>query len=203
MSPPPPLVRHSPPPPPRPLPPRPPVPVLPPPVRSPPPPPSASTYWAGWADAPVGVEQVPGSATYGAPGALTVLGSGYDIWFSQDGCHYAYKLVSGDVRGEGQVMSITTANRPDSRPCCYVSARISGCTGLWLGGLLLEKCHKWSNLLPIRSAYHHPQPILRLGKSTLTMDLATSFHAGIAITSHDNTALVKGTLLNVNVSPLL
>ena len=76
---------------------------------------SVSTLPNGWAHADVGAVGAPGSATFDGNvllgDALTVSGSGADIWGSADEFHYAWKIIDSlEFEIEARVSSVDAAH---------------------------------------------------------------------------------------------
>jgi len=71
--------------------------------------PSTATTTSGWSSLDIGGAAPAGSSTY-ANGKWNVQGAGYEIWGSNDSCHFAYKALTGDGAIVAKVESVQNTN---------------------------------------------------------------------------------------------
>jgi hypothetical protein len=178
-----------------------------------------------WTDLDIGSPALAGSTTYNS-GTFTVKGGGADIWRSSDQFNYAYKSSSGNVTITARVASehntngwakagvmirdTTAANSAYAfaivSPSNGVAFQYRPSTGAWvaqsdqINGVTPPY---WVRLVRSGStftAYSSPDGVTwtQIGNS-VTVTLGTSPNEGLAVTSHNNTALNTSTFDNVTM----
>ena len=178
---------------------------------------------AGWTAQDVGGVAV-GGATTQSNGTWTVSGSGSDIWDNADGCRFVSQRLTGDVQVTAQVNGLTNT---DIWAKAGVMIRESMATGsrhastfaTASNGLAYQRrlntdgasSHTAGPGIPapywvriervgnvvISSASPNGSTWTEIRRETITMNAA--IYVGLAVTSHNNSALCTATFTNVQV----
>jgi hypothetical protein len=187
---------------------------------------SASSLPSGWTDADIGGPGVAGSASY-AGGVFTISGSGADIWGTSDQFNYASSSAGTNFSVVARVASLSAANawaksgvmvRESSAANAsyfgiYVTAGNgvsvqcrtgTGASAIDLGRFAGVTAPYWVKAIRSGSSFKgyysaNGTSWTLLASTNITM--ASSVSAGLAVCSHDNTALNTSTFDNVTVPP--
>lgn len=175
--------------------------------------PGVSTLPSSWTDTDIGSVGVAGGATY-SNGTFTVSGSGADVWNSADAFNYTYKALNGDGQLIARVASVqNTASwakagvmirntldagsayaymlvsagkgvafqyRPTANSAASQAALVAGAAPMWV-----KVTRTGSTLSGYTSSDGTTWTLV--GQTTIAMD--ASVYVGLAVTSHNNTAL--------------
>ena len=182
---------------------------------------------AGWAAQDIGLPGIAGSASESA-GTYSVSGSGSDIGGTADSFHYASKTLTGDGEIRARVSSLTSSDPwskagvmiRDGSGAGAVNALIaltpsngftfqsrsaaSGTTTQTAGPASSPAPNNWVRLSrsgTLVTAYVSANGAAwtQVGSATLTM--GSSFSVGLAVSSHNNSALGTASFDNVSVTP--
>lgn len=186
----------------------------------------ASTLPAGWTATDVGTVGVRGSTT-ASGAAFTLRGAGADIWGATDAFHYAYRQVAGNGTIVARVASII-----GTQAWTKVGVMIRSSTGASAAhafmlisaakGAAFQRRNAEAALTTHTGGGAYAAPrwvrLTRLGNvitASVSADgtqwtivgsdliaLPTTALFGLAVTSHDATALATGTLDNVSVTTI-
>ncbi|SNB47976.1 Ig-like domain-containing protein [Geobacter sp. DSM 9736] len=168
-----------------------------------------------WQSGDIGSVGMPGSAAF-AGGTHTVKGSGADIWGTADEFRYVYQTLTGDGQITARVASLQnttheyakagvmiretlaadSANammeiKPGYSTAIFQRRLAAGAPSIYTSGPYVEAPH-WVRLVRSGntiSGYASADGVnwVLVGSDTLTM--ASTVYIGLAVTSHDNTAL--------------
>jgi poly(beta-D-mannuronate) lyase len=182
---------------------------------------------AGWSDNDIGAVGLAGSATF-TSGTFTVKGSGADIWTTADQFNYASESITGNQTITARVVSesatgsfakagvmireSTATNAVEVSvlltPTNGVAMQVRSTTGAasinvtgWLKG---PTPPSWVRLVRSGStftSYRSTDGVTWTLMASTNVTMATSATAGLAVTSHDNTALNTAAFSNVTVAP--
>jgi regulation of enolase protein 1 (concanavalin A-like superfamily) len=181
---------------------------------------------AGWTHGDIGAVGPAGSASYdSASGTFTVTGAGADIWNSADAFHYAYSAFSGDGSIAARVASVSagaswikagvmlreTLDPSSAQGFMLVSyakgvafqrrvatAGLSTSTG---GGLYAAP--RWVKLERTGNTFTASQSADGASWTVVgtdTIPMAATVYAGLAVSSHTNTATATATFDNVAIT---
>jgi glucose/arabinose dehydrogenase/regulation of enolase protein 1 (concanavalin A-like superfamily) len=186
---------------------------------------SSGSLPAPWLDQDIGVLGVPGSASY-SNGTFTVAGSGTDIWSSSDQFHFVYQPMSGDGQIVAWVASVQNTNaaarsgvmirRTLAADSNYAAMFITPGAGADFQRRTTNGGNTASSALAGIVAPYWVR-VTRRGK-TLTgsisadgvhwvqvgqvnINMGSSVYLGLAVTSHDNTALCTASFNGVTATP--
>jgi regulation of enolase protein 1 (concanavalin A-like superfamily) len=188
---------------------------------------SAGSLPSGWTDSDIGGPGVAGSASYSA-GTFTVLGSGTDIYGTADQFNYASQSVSGNLTITALVNTQTNTNswakagvmirESTAAGAAYVGVYITPGKGASLQyrpsdnatavngpettGLVAPY---WLQLVRNGSTFTasiSPDGVTWTVLGTETATMSTAATAGLAVCSHNNTALSTATFSNISVNVL-
>ena len=182
---------------------------------------------SGWTDADVGTVGTAGSASYSS-GTFTVSGSGADIWNTADGFNYAYQSASGDTTVIARVVSennggsgyakagvmIRESISSDSieasvllTPTNGVAMEVRSTTGAatinvtgWTRNIVAPQWVKIVRSGNTFNGYYSADGSAWTQIASTNVTMASSTIAGLAVTSHDTTALNIASFDNVSVS---
>jgi parallel beta-helix repeat protein len=187
---------------------------------------ASTTLPLGWTDVNIGAVGLTGSASYNN-GTFTVSGSGADIWNTSDQYNYAYQSVSGDqtiiarVVSENGTQSYAKAgvmlretlatNSVEASvlltPTNGVAMEIRPTTGAasinvvgWVKGPVPPQWVKLARSGSVFTAFYSTDGSTWTQFASTNVTMATSETAGLAVTSHDNTALNTATFDNVIIA---
>ena len=174
---------------------------------------------AGWVSADVGDVGLAGSAAY-ADGRFTVRGAGADIWGTADALHFAYQELPGDGAIEATVavtegtaawtkvgIMIRHSLDPDSAQHMLLASRARGLAYQRrpvTGGTSLHTSLGAGSSARFRIV--RSGTTLTLYMSGVATPVATAAfpagaaYVGLAVSSHDTTALATGTFSDVSVA---
>ncbi|HZE98511.1 MAG TPA: PQQ-dependent sugar dehydrogenase [Planctomycetota bacterium] len=179
---------------------------------------------APWRSATVGTVGVPGSAGI-AGGTSTVKGSGADIWGTMDAFHFLYRPLAGDGTLTARVSSVQNTDvwakagvmvrdalAPDSRHAFMAITPGNGAAfqrRTAMGGASTTTAGPavvapyWVRLVRsgntlTGSVSNDGSAWTTLGSDTIPMGALVN--AGLAVTSHNNSALCTATFTNVSVT---
>jgi hypothetical protein len=190
----------------------------------PPPPPPGGTLPSPWATTDIGSIGVAGGASFSS-GTFTIAGAGADIWGTADSFRYAYQPLGGDGQIVARVTRVQNTNtfakagvmlrettaagsahvildaRPDGSIEFMTRSTTGGDTSFIAGGS--QASPQWLKLT--RSGGTVTGFISPNGSSWTTIGAATISMAsgatvGLAVTSHDTSALNTSTFDNVTIS---
>ena len=182
----------------------------------------AATLPSPWIDMDIGNVGQAGSASY-ASGAFTVEGSGADIWNNVDAFHFVFQSMTGDGSIVARVASIDHTNSwakagvmiresldADARHAMAVVTAGKGVafqrrttpggTSYHTAGAAVSTPY-WVKLTRIGStftAYQSADGNTWAPVGSATINMATSVYVGLALTSHNNSALSASVLDNVS-----
>ena len=168
---------------------------------------------SGWLNADVGNVGRGGSATHSS-GTFTLAGSGADVWGNADGFHYVYRSQAGDgqlvarmtgmqnthqyaktglmLRGSlaGDAPHVMIAANPSGNVEFMTRASAGGSTR-WIAGAM-QSAPVWLKL--VRAGSTVTGSVSRDGNTwtqvgSTTISLPSDVHAGLMVSSHDNSAL--------------
>jgi hypothetical protein len=179
---------------------------------------------SGWADSDVGGVAIGGNASYSS-GTFTLKASGADIWGSADEFHFAYATLSGDGSITARVATETNTNawtkagvmmrETLASNASHASMFVTPGKGLAFqrrtstGGASTNTsggggtAPMWVRM--VRSGSTFSAYVSSSGSSwtlvgTDTISMPSTIYVGLALTSHDDTALATATYDNVSVS---
>jgi len=177
-------------------------------------PPSSSV----WLHADVGSVGVSGSDDASGSNALTVRGSGNDIWDTADGFRFLYRTLTGDGMVEAQVTSLTNTHpwakagvmvrESLAANAANVFALVSAANGVGVqqrpatGALTTFTAGPWGAAIPywvrlVRTGNTIVASVSANGATwttvaTHTAPMSATVLVGFAVTSHDNSRLSAG-----------
>lgn len=186
-------------------------------VPAPPPPGS------GWRGLDIGAVGLAGSSSGGAPTA-SVTGSGADIWGTSDAFHYRTETLTGDGAIIARVTGLTNTHgfakagimfredvSPSAREVMMVATPANNITFQY-------RADRASPTQFVHAAYGVPNAWLKLERTgnvftgyrsndgvnwvavgSVAIALEPTIHVGLAVTSHNNSALATGTFDNVQL----
>jgi hypothetical protein len=182
---------------------------------------------APWRETDIGAVGVAGDST-NSGGAITINGSGSDIWGTADAFHYMYQRLNGNTQIVAKVTGITNTNAwakagvmvrdtlaAGSRhaslfltPSNGVSFQSRDTTGgisvsATVAGITAPSWVKLARSGDQFSAYRSPDGVTwtQVG-TTRTIDMPPVIYVGLAATSHDNTRVGSASFSNVQlISP--
>jgi regulation of enolase protein 1 (concanavalin A-like superfamily) len=185
---------------------------------------STSSLPAGWTDADIGGPGVAGSASY-ASGVFTINGSGADIWGTSDQFNYASSSAGTNFSVVARVASLNAANawaksgvmvrESNAANASYFGVYVTtsngvsvqcrtgtGASAVDLGRFAGVTAPYWVKAIRSGSSFKgyysaNGTSWTLLASTNITM--ASSVSAGLAVCSHDNTALNSSTFDNVTV----
>ena len=177
-----------------------------------------------WTSSDVGSVGMAGSASHSS-GTFTAVGSGADIWGTADAFRYVYQQVSGDVTLTARVVSMTntdgwakagvmmrntlTNNSQHALTAVTISNGLafqrrltSGAESQHTGGGAGSAPY-WVRLQRSGSTFTsfvstNGTSWTQVGSVTITMN--ASIYLGLAVTSHNNSALCTATFDNVSIT---
>ncbi len=182
---------------------------------------------APWASADIGSVGVAGSASF-ASGVYTIAGSGADIWDTADAFRYVSQTLNGDGEIRARVTSQTNTDPfakagvmiRDGVGAGAVNALVSVTPGSGFTFQWRSAASGFSTFVPGPATNSAPNNWVRLVRSgslftayvsgngttwtqvgTTTLSIAQSATVGLAVTSHNNSALSTATFDNVTVTP--
>ena len=185
------------------------------------------TGFDSWTSADIGAVGFAGSATYGN-GSYTVSGSGTDIWGTADAFQFVEQPLVGDGAVSARVTSVSNTSawakagamiRDSLTPGApYFAAFMTPSSGMTIqwrtasGGSSLNyvvssaTTPNWVKVARVGnafSAYQSPDGVnWTLVKGGVTVaGVGSVASAGLAVTSHNNTALCTAAFDNVNILP--
>jgi regulation of enolase protein 1 (concanavalin A-like superfamily) len=177
----------------------------------------------GWQDIDVGSTSVAGSASY-ANGVFTVNGSGADIWGTADAFHFVYRSLSGNGQIVARVASVQNTHRwakagvmirqtlgaeaPEAmmlvsaaEGTAFQYRTSSGGSSINVTGTPTAVSPTWVGLVRsgdtiagYQSSDGHSWQLV----GTVTIAIGSSVQIGLAVTSHDDTALCQAFFDNVS-----
>jgi regulation of enolase protein 1 (concanavalin A-like superfamily) len=179
---------------------------------------------APWDNQDVGSVGVAGSASH-ASGIFTVRGSGANVWDTADGFHFVYRPMTGDGQIVARVDSVTKTDPwakagvmmrdgldgTDTNAFAFVSAggnvrfqrrRTVGGTTAALYTASASTPH-WVKLVrtgDTLAAYFSSNGVSWTSAGTNTFVMNSTIYVGLAVTSHNNSALSTGVFRNVSVT---
>ena len=183
---------------------------------------TASSLPSGWQNTDVGPVGIKGS-TSSSGGTFTVSGSGADIWGSADAFQFAYRTLNGDGQLVARVAAIDNTNRW-AKAGVMVRASLSGSSSYammlvsagagsafqWRGaggasaasvsggsGVVAPKWIKIVRSGNLIRGYQSSDGVSWQSVGSATIQLNASVMIGLAVTSHDNTKVAKGTFDSV------
>ncbi len=193
----------------------------------PPPPPPGGNLPSPWAGNDIGSVGVAGSATHNN-GTFTVKGSGIDIHGTADSFQFAHQLVSGDCDIRARVtsqsntdpwakagvmiretlqagsrrafMAVTPSNGFRYQPRTATNGNTPGSTS---GGALNSAPNNWVRLVRagnVVTAYKSSNGTSWTQVATTTITMNASVYVGLAVCSHNNSALSTAVFDNVSVT---
>jgi regulation of enolase protein 1 (concanavalin A-like superfamily) len=183
-----------------------------------PPPPAPGSGWQGL---DIGAVGLAGSSSGGAPTA-SVTGSGADIWGTSDAFHYRTETMTGDGAVIARVTGLTNTDgfakagimfrediSPSAREVMMVATPANNITFQY-------RTDRASPTQFVHGAYGVPSAWLKLERAgnvftgyrsndgtnwlnvgSVSLALPATIHIGLAVTSHNNSALATGTFDNV------
>jgi regulation of enolase protein 1 (concanavalin A-like superfamily) len=180
---------------------------------------------AGWSDTDVGTPSLAGSASYSA-GVFTIKGSGADIYGTADQFHFAYESTSGDQTVIARIASQTGANgwaktgvmirESTNAGASYVGLYVTPANGVSMqyrngtGTSAVDLARHtgvaapyWVKLVRSGSTftgYNSADGSTWTQVGTTSFTMATAGLAGLAVCSHDNTALNTAAVDNVSIT---
>lgn len=180
-----------------------------------------NTLPLGWTDTDIGAVGIAGGASYSG-GMFTVSGSGADIWSSADAFNYAHKTLSGDGQMIARVSSVentaswakagvmirNTLDAGSEYALMLVSAgkgtafqyrtttggSAASTTAVAGTAPMFVKVVRSGSTL---SGYTSPDGSTWTLAGQVTIAMGSSVYIGLAVTSHNNTALCSATFDNV------
>ncbi len=186
-------------------------------------PPPPSNLPSPWLDADIGAVGPSGGASY-AGGAFTVKGGGADIWNAVDAFHYVYQPLSGDGEIVAHVTSIANVNQWSKAGVMvrntldansafalmlvsaakgtafhYRATAGAAATGVTTGTTAAPiwlKINRTGNTL---TGYQSPDGATWSSIGSTTIAMNTSVFIGLAVTSHNASAVTTGMFDNVAV----
>jgi hypothetical protein len=176
---------------------------------------------SGWSDTDIGAVGIAGGSSYSG-GTFTVSGSGADIWNAADAFHYTYETLSGDGQLVARVDSVQNTstwakagvmirNTLDSNSAyalMLVSAakgaafqyRVSAGASAAEGTPAAGTAPMWLKITRAGSAlsgYTSPDGTTWTLAGQVTITMNASVYIGLAVTSHNNSALCAATIDHV------
>ena len=189
-----------------------------------PPPPTDPGLPSGWYSTDIGAVAIGGSAT-ATSGTFTLQGSGADIWGTADAFRFVYQPLSGDGSVVARVSSLTNT---DSWTKAGVMIRAGLTAGSAHGsmfvsaakGLVFQRRTATGGISTSTAGGSSTAPYwVRISRSgstvtaevssdgaiwrlvgTDTIAFPTTIYVGLALTSHNNSALATGTFSDVGVT---
>jgi regulation of enolase protein 1 (concanavalin A-like superfamily) len=185
------------------------------------------TLPSGWASADIGSVGVPGG-TSSSGGTYTVSGSGTDISGTADGLQFASQVLVGDGEIRARVTSQTNTNpwakagvmiRETSgagsthammavtpgNGFSFQYRTMTGGAGAYTAGPAINAApNNWVRLTrsgTLLTGYVSADGATWTQVGTVTISMASSVSAGLAVTSHNNSQLSTATFDNVSVTP--
>jgi regulation of enolase protein 1 (concanavalin A-like superfamily)/fibronectin type 3 domain-containing protein len=178
-----------------------------------------------WADSDVGIVRQAGSSS-GSNGVYTVKGSGADIWDTSDGFHYAYRTLSGNGQIIARVTSVSNTD-PWAKAGVMIRETLSasskhamvavtpgngiafqrrtstGGSSSHTGTSSSLKAPYWVRL--IRSgntfaSYYSANGTTWTLLGSATISMGQKVYIGLAVTSHNASALATATFDNVSIT---
>ncbi|MBI2514509.1 MAG: hypothetical protein HYV96_21245 [Opitutae bacterium] len=185
--------------------------------------PAPSAPGSGWRSVDIGAVALAGTSSGGEPTA-SVTGSGADIWGKSDAFHFHTETMTGDGAIVARVTGLTNTDgfakagimfREDVSP----SAREVMMLATPANNISFQyRTDQASDTQFTLAAYSAPAAWLMLSRTgnqfsgyrsndgaiwtfvgTATLNLAPTIHVGLAVTSHNNSALATGTFDNVDL----
>ena len=179
----------------------------------------------GWISQDIGPVNVAGSFEKFGEQDISLMGSGADIWGTQDGFRFAYRPLNGDGDVVARVLTLQNSN-PVSKAGVMiretlaagsrnvflnmakngfislqnraatggvsVSAKVTAAIPLWI---------KLNRKGDVFTAYSSPDGAVWTRTGTVTVPMAASLFAGLAVTSHDNNKSAMAGFSNAKVIP--
>jgi phosphatidylserine/phosphatidylglycerophosphate/cardiolipin synthase-like enzyme/regulation of enolase protein 1 (concanavalin A-like superfamily) len=190
----------------------------------PPPPPPSSGLPTGWSTADIGSIGIPGSASY-SNGQFTLQASGSDIWGTSDAFRYVYQTLTGngsivalvssltntDVWTKGGVMIRESLTPGSAHATMFVSAAkgLSFQRRVTAGGISTATAGP-ASAAPYWVKVERSGNVITASRSTTgsswavvgteTIALPETVYVGLALTSHNNSALATGTFDAIAIS---
>jgi len=180
---------------------------------------------AGWTDLDIGSPGMAGSASYNA-GTFTVNGGGADIWYSSDQFNYVYQSLTGDLTITAQVASqqntdswakagamireTTAANSTYVfvmvTPANGVNMQyrpVTGSNAVQLAQVAARVAPYWVRL--VRSGntftgYSSADGVTWTQVGSISVTMASSAIAGLAVAAHNNSVLNTSTFNNIGIT---
>ncbi len=168
----------------------------------------------------------PGDATYdAATESYSVSGSGANMWFAEDGLHYVWKQVSGDVSLAADVHLVGEGGDPHRKACLLIRQSLdsdaayadAALHGDGLTSLQYREA-AGSPTREIQSNVSAPRRLriekqrdyvsmsiasgdepLHASGGTFRLKLTDPFYIGLAVCAHDNSRLEKAEFSNVEI----
>lgn len=182
---------------------------------------------AGWSDSDIGAVGLAGSAGYSG-GVFTVSGSGADIWGVNDEFNYCFQLATNDFTITALVTNINSANAWSKSGVMIrgINTTNSAYVGLYVttGNGISMQCRTANGVSAVQLAdvtgitAPYWVRLVRSGNSftgfsssdgvtwtevaSTNISMAATVKGGLAVCSHDNTALNTSTFDNVSVSQI-
>jgi regulation of enolase protein 1 (concanavalin A-like superfamily) len=184
---------------------------------------SSSGLPTGWSDSDVGTPSLAGSATLSS-GVFTIQGGGADIWGTSDNFNYASGSVSGDVTITARLASQQNTNvwakagvmlrETTAADAAYAFVMVTPGKGVAMqyrpstGASAVNLAETAGPIAPywvqlVRSGstftgYTSSDGVIWTQLGTISIGMAGSIQAGLAVTSHDDTQLNASTFDNVS-----
>jgi regulation of enolase protein 1 (concanavalin A-like superfamily) len=176
-----------------------------------------------WSTINIGNVAIPGGANFNN-GTFTITGSGRDIWGSSDGFRYVYQSLSGNFEIQARVTSMTnthawakvgvmireTLNSNSKHAMVAVTPGhgIAFLTRATTGGLTSRLSGSGSAPYWVRlvrngntfTAYRSSNGTIWNQVGAVTISMTANVFVGMAITSHNNSALCTATFTNATVT---
>ncbi|MES2476596.1 MAG: LamG-like jellyroll fold domain-containing protein [Verrucomicrobiota bacterium] len=179
-----------------------------------------------WTTADIGPVGLAGSAGFDA-GTYTVVGSGVDIWDTQDSFHYVSQTLTGDGEIRARVTSLTNTDPWAKAGVMIRDGSGAGAANAYMmstagNGFSFQWRAVASGVSNSTVAAGNPNPnnwvrLVRSGnlftgyrsadgvtwtlQTTATVTMGSSVSVGLAVTSHNNSQLNTATFDNVSVTP--
>ena len=184
---------------------------------------TASTLPAGWQNTDIGSVGIKGSSSSTGGSTFAVSGSGADIWGSGDAFQFAYRTLNGDGQLVARVAAIENTNRwakagvmvraSLSGSSAYAMMLVSatsgsafqwrsaaGASAVGVNGGSGVAAPKWVKIVRagnVLTGYQSSDGVRWQSVGSATIPMNASVMIGLAVTSHDNTKIAKGTFDSV------
>ena len=184
---------------------------------------TASTLPAGWQNTDIGSVGIKGSSSSTGGSTFAVSGSGADIWGSGDAFQFAYRTLNGDGQLVARVAAIENTNRwakagvmvraSLSGSSAYAMMLVSatsgsafqwrsaaGASAMGVNGGSGVAAPKWVKIVRagnVLTGYQSSDGVRWQSVGSATIPMNASVMIGLAVTSHDNTKIAKGTFDSV------